>query len=735
MADNGKEVGSISPGRKQIMIKPRTLDSQKENLDHANDIAIHNSKIYLKNILIELKNKNSMSHAFRFLDDYFDDSLDFCFKLMFKNAKEFNAYKASRDHMQKFTIGDINDLDEKEIIARKSFNKILDNFSATTKGEKIKYSKHNIQMHKIFKYSKVERDVLQLLLDGLILSEVHSTGPHRKVIRGMFSYTINYFLYKSDEMQAISVLIGETVKNSTINHLHETSLRETTNEMYMQYSSVSNRWFVISDMFKKLIFQGSDIDFDGVVNIFKNDFNRKLKYDSFKDLDFVPIVEKIINQALVDNSQGTNILFYGQAGTGKTEMVYAMAEKNDWILISIGEDDNDSSPKGRLDTLFKAQSFFGAFDKKVVFLFDEMEDILNLDNKQFGKLFINRIIENTPFPIFWTSNNVYRFDQSILRRMTFASKFDLPDKKKRKELWTKYKNESNLNIDDSTIDEYSKNYPVAHSVIGSVSNAVSNSKLNSDETKIMIKNLMSAYNHGDDVEIKNKDGYIGQYTNFDFRLIKADVDLERLADRLISSSNNNWTACLHGAPGTGKSAFGRYIAQKLNIPVICKRVSDLQSMWVGQTEKNIAEAFKEAEDDGALLIFDEADSFLQSRSNAKNSWEVSQVNELLCQMENSKVRFLCSTNLMSNLDEASLRRFVFKISFSWLTPEQMNLACKIFFNQDMTVNRKLTLSPGDFVSVKKRLDITGYEDVSEIYDLLEQESKLKHYGKGGPIGF
>ena len=56
-------------------------------------------------------------------------------------------------------------------------------------------------------------------------------------------------------------------------------------------------------------------------------------------------------------------------------------------------------------------------------------------------------------------------------------------------------------------------------------------------------------------------------------------------------------------------------------------------MYVGQTEKNIANAFKEAKNKKAVLVFDEVDSFLQDRSSANRSWEISQVNEMLVGME------------------------------------------------------------------------------------------------------
>ncbi|MHB8530708.1 MAG: AAA family ATPase [Caulobacteraceae bacterium] len=55
--------------------------------------------------------------------------------------------------------------------------------------------------------------------------------------------------------------------------------------------------------------------------------------------------------------------------------------------------------------------------------------------------------------------------------------------------------------------------------------------------------------------------------------------------------------CLHGPPGTAKSAFARHLAGRLGLDVVEKRASDLLSMWVGETEKGIARAFEEAADE------------------------------------------------------------------------------------------------------------------------------------------
>ena len=87
-----------------------------------------------------------------------------------------------------------------------------------------------------------------------------------------------------------------------------------------------------------------------------------------------------------------------------------------------------------------------------------------------------------------------------------------------------------------------------------------------------------------------------------------------------------------GPPGTGKTAYARYLAERLNLSIQQKRASDLLSPFVGMTESNIAEAFATAEREGALLLIDEADSLFIDRRTACASWERSQTNELLTRM-------------------------------------------------------------------------------------------------------
>ena len=126
--------------------------------------------------------------------------------------------------------------------------------------------------------------------------------------------------------------------------------------------------------------------------------------------------------------------------------------------------------------------------------------------------------------------------------------------------------------------------------------------------------------------------------------VNPDVDLANLIQGL--KRRPEVRLCLYGPPGTGKTEFGHYLAQQLDKRLVVRRASDILDKYVGGTEANIAEMFSEAKRENAVLLLDEADSFLRDKNHARQSWEITQVNELLTQMEAYDGIFICSTNLM-----------------------------------------------------------------------------------------
>ena len=96
-------------------------------------------------------------------------------------------------------------------------------------------------------------------------------------------------------------------------------------------------------------------------------------------------------------------------------------------------------------------------------------------------------------------------------------------------------------------------------------------------------------------------------------------------------------------------AITALLADQLGMDLMLKKASDLISPYMGMTEQNFARTFRMAARENALLMIDEVDSFLQDRRGAQRSWEVTEVNEFLTQMESFPGIFIASTNLIDNL--------------------------------------------------------------------------------------
>jgi SpoVK/Ycf46/Vps4 family AAA+-type ATPase len=225
--------------------------------------------------------------------------------------------------------------------------------------------------------------------------------------------------------------------------------------------------------------------------------------------------------------------------------------------------------------------------------------------------------------------------------------------------------------------------------------------------------------------------------SFDPALSRATENLVVLEQRLVATAERRWSMLLSGPPGTGKSAFARHIATSCGIEVIEKRASDLLNMYVGGTEQAIAGAFLEANEAGAMLILDEADSMLRDRRGADRGWEVSMVNELLSWMEAHPLPFVMTTNLADQLDPASSRRFLFKLRFEPLDAGRARLLFERSFclAPPAALDRLDDLVPADFNLVARRAALLGATTPDELLTLLREEVESRAEPNNGIVGF
>ena len=226
---------------------------------------------------------------------------------------------------------------------------------------------------------------------------------------------------------------------------------------------------------------------------------------------------------------------------------------------------------------------------------------------------------------------------------------------------------------------------------------------------------------------------------FDYKMVNCNQNLKELTEKLKKSETQQYGILLYGQSGSGKSHYAQWLAQELKMPFIKKRCSDLIDKFVGESEKRIRDAFREAREKKAVLLFDEADSFLFDRKYADREHEVMSVNEFLTQMEDHPYPFIMTTNLKDKIDKASLRRFVFKIKYDYMKPENINAGIKTYFGKNFKFTSKQLeefkyLCAGDFKTAKQKMDIleNGQYTNELIYKYLKQEQDEKDICEGSP---
>ena len=118
---------------------------------------------------------------------------------------------------------------------------------------------------------------------------------------------------------------------------------------------------------------------------------------------------------------------------------------------------------------------------------------------------------------------------------------------------------------------------------------------------------------------------------------------------------------LYGPPGCGKTMIARAIANECNASFVSVGISEVLSMWMGESERNLAQLFEKARaQKPCVLFFDELDALAFSRSKARSENSRTIVNEFLSQMdgferENRDVLFLAATNMPWDVDPAMKR--------------------------------------------------------------------------------
>ena len=464
----------------------------------------------------------------------------------------------------------------------------------------------------------------------------------------------------------------------------------------------------------------------------------------------------LLRNAVARKEPGVNVLLYGPPGTGKTELARVCAAATGLELYEVeyaDRDGNSLSGRDRYRSLQISQVFLkGSPD--VALLFDEVEDVFppisteaaqliarldsadagpgSMNSSVSGKAWVNQILETNPVPVIWVTNRIEQIDPAFRRRFQYHLLLKSPPPGAREAL----------------VARALAGAPVGE---GFAAKLAERRALTPAQIRTAVRFARLAHDGATDFEaliqrqLGNADQALGSTgergarpvaTGYDLGLLNVESRFE--VPRIIEAlqRRGHGSLCFHGAPGTGKTALAEHIAAALARPLLIRQASDIASKYVGETEQNMARMFDEAQTEGAVLLLDEADSFLRSRRMAERHYEVTEVNQMLQGMERFGGIFVCTTNLFEDLDEAALRRFTFKLRFHPLTraqrermfvAEALGGAAPLLDDEQRARLAALDqLTAGDFAAVQRQVQILGEAfEPDEFLSQLESEHRVK----------
>ena len=439
-----------------------------------------------------------------------------------------------------------------------------------------------------------------------------------------------------------------------------------------------------------------------------------------------------LQSSFATRRKGVNILIYGAPGTGKTEFATLLAKA---VSVSVHNitymDENEEVIRAeeRLNKCRVAQKILEG--QSSLLIFDEIEDVfdagfLGHSVAQKNKAWMNQLLENNNVPMIWLSNSVSGIDPAFLRRFDLILEMpDLPLKNK-SALITQL---AEGKLSPAYVQHFAKVRSLTPAILSrTIRVAKELNTSNFAETLLMMFNQTLKSQNKPKIEplVLGKADY-----NLDY--VACNDNIHRISEGLKRSKKGR--ICCYGPPGTGKTAWAAWLAEELDMPLLLRQGSDLLNCYVGGTEQNIAQAFEQAKADNALLVLDEVDTFLFSREGANRSWERSQVNEMLTQIERFEGLMVVSTNLIEVLDPAALRRFDLKLKFDYLTlPQRLDFAKQqaeilglpLLSEEDLGQIESLNLlTPGDFAAVARRHQFSPFQKVQDWLSALQGECEVK----------
>ena len=470
---------------------------------------------------------------------------------------------------------------------------------------------------------------------------------------------------------------------------------------------------------------------------------------SLASFDAVPLRQLAIDylqQAIHTQRAGANILVYGHPGVGKTELVKTLATHLNVPLYGVpvvDKGDDVLTPSKRLHRYQVVQKLID--QRPGMVMFDEIEDVIT-DEDALPKGWMNQLLENNPKPGLWISNSVSWLDPAYLRRFDLIIEVKAQRGEQAREHFQQLL--QTLPVTAQGRAHFSRQdwmTPAAAEQLcrlGQLMNPRTPQR-NEQHLNTLMRHRLKALGHTTGASPQSPPlTDTPSMPAYRLEWLNTRPGLESITQRLTRRQRGR--LCLHGLPGSGKTALARHLAKRLARDLITAHASSLMDKYVGGTEAKLAALFEQAREQQAVLLLDEVDTLLMQRDNSMQSWEISHTNELLVQIENFEGILLATTNRVDSLDRAVMRRFDLKVEFLPLAAEPLRDLLKAVLPErdharlaaiptQHLASRRLT--PGNVRTALDQLDLRGLPlRLNTLMEALTLEEREQH-GQRQPMGF
>ena len=391
------------------------------------------------------------------------------------------------------------------------------------------------------------------------------------------------------------------------------------------------------------------------------------------------------------------LLIAGEPGIGKTEFARALAvslgRRAHTLAALSRRSENVRGPRGedseanRFNAIRMAANMLTSATD--VLIIDEADTVLQsatgifslFGGGNYDKALLNDLLEHLPVATIWITNDHRMIPSSALRRFGHVLAFPHPSIDTRVRMLSERLVPLANTVDDASATagtaawtrDLAARYDITPAAIDRAARIIT--------AEIDAQELPPA-------KVRDRiTGYIEQIssgalardvrrlptvaTSFDPSFCSTTEPLDRIELQAVhrAQAGSGLRLLFGGPPGGGKTQYALWLAKRLGRDVMLKRPSDLLSKYVGESEQQIAAAFRAAAQAGSVLIIDEADALLYDRSIAQRSWEHSQIAEFLQQIQEYSGILIACTNRVDAVDPALRRRFHKHVTFDAINDE------------------------------------------------------------------